>query len=393
MRCVGSARAYLLSLWTIIGCYFTLVQSATKDAGSGDRRFLARSACKIDVVLSADQNMLAGVQVAIASVLHAARAPERMRVHVVVSKADWHVFSEGLGMPRRKLDDESDSRTQSLSVSRTLFGRAVLILHSIPSNLEFELRELFPRRAVHAENDSSENDEHNPYARWWKPTNFVRFFIDDFLPYDSDRVVWLDADVVVRHDVAELADELLTVPSKTIAFARYPGHTEGFRGAYNVRAALSNQRWASDHMSALILGHPVWNAGVLAFNTKLVRTHHFRNRVLSWIKLKRSIGLYEDGGTQTPLDLAALTLNDPSQDSQMTYSEEAFHEVDCHWNCWWGFLAQTNEANFDRCKIIHFADKRKPWQNGTGRLLGIDEWNAATGRVETYFPLRNWWKQ
>jgi lipopolysaccharide biosynthesis glycosyltransferase len=42
------------------------------------------------------------------------------------------------------------------------------------------------------------------------PHNFARFYLSDYLPREVRKVIWLDADVIVRADVATVFDSTLT---------------------------------------------------------------------------------------------------------------------------------------------------------------------------------------
>lgn len=317
---------------------------------------------KVDVVFAADLRMLTGAQAAVASVVDTTHQPKRLRVHIVVCPQHVEQFQHAFG-----LAPENNKRT--------VHNGASLQLHKIDTGLLHKLQTFFPTEKLSAVATGAPSN----VRRWWVPSNFVRFYIDTFLPSDSDRAVWMDADTVAQHDVADLADALLLHPSKSIAFARYPTTSDGFSGSYRIIDAFVNQSWARLHLDPRILTHPVWNAGVLAFNVQQMRRHQLRNRALDWIKLNKKLRLY-DGGSQTPLDLAALT------DYKLPATGESFLEVESAWNCWWGFLGLLKEEKvWKTCKIIHFADKDKPWAEDGQKLPAYSVWLRAKQRSHELF--------
>jgi len=193
------------------------------------------------------------------------------------------------------------------------------------------------------------------------------------LPRNSDRAVWLDADVVVQADVAELADVVVQHSSKTVAFAKYPGSSLGFDGAYTIMSDLTNRSWAKANIDPRVLKYPVWNVGVLGFNMQRMREHKLRDRALHWVQLSQDVGLAKRGGSQTPLDLAALV--HPGEE------DDPFIEVDPSWNCWWGFMGMlTKPEEVHACKVLHFAGRDKPWAPSAAEFLK----GAALAKVTRY---------
>jgi len=305
---------------------------------------------KVDVLLSTGLSIVKALQTAIYSTVKAAKRPERLRLHIAIAPMEVDSFRTALGI--------SPGQTK-----RELPGGAELQLHML--NI-VELESLYPKVGG---------------LRADCPSNYARFFIDSYLPSDADRAIWLDADVVVQSDVCELADEVMQHPSKTIAFARYPGTRHGFEGVYSISNGLANLSWAKANIDATVLNHAEWNVGVLGFNMKHMREHALRDRALEWIHQNKV-----KGGSQTALCLAALV--------HPLEQEDPFFEVESTWNCFWGFVGplrlKSDEA-IRECKILHFADKYKPWKVDSSEALyslgmvAIDRWRSAENDSRYFF--------
>lgn len=297
---------------------------------------------KVDVLFSADRRNADGLITAVTSVLETVSDPARLRINIAVEPQDLEFFKDSL-------------HTSSGNAS-ALIGGASLIFHTLDLKT---LHSLYPSHGALREDG---------------PSNYARFFADSYLPGDAERCIWLDADVLVQHDILELADSLLSNPSKTIAFTQYPGSAWGFDGSLTIGATMINRTWSTAHLDDSVLRHPLWNVGVLAINLHHLRSHELRDRTIRWMKVNDQVQLYKEGGSQTPLDLAALVHD----------GEQPFFEVDSTWNCWWGFLGALRNDQLDTCKILHFAGARKPWNAGTA-VTGFERWQAMKRRSNALF--------
>merc|ERR1712176_1312373 len=141
---------------------------------------------------------MVGLRTAVYSTWNAAKDPKRLRIHIAVDQQEASVFREAFGF------------------------RPTQTKRALPGGSSLELRWLDVKDFSTLHN-ATRIEGSTGAVRTDGPSNYVRFFIDSYLPADSTRAVWLDADVLVQRDVVNLADSLLEHPSKTIAFARYPG--------------------------------------------------------------------------------------------------------------------------------------------------------------------------
>ena len=162
-----------------------------------------------------------------------------------------------------------------------------------------------------------------------------RLLLPDLL-VDVDKIIYLDVDLIVCGDLAELwrldlADQRLAAKSSSsprmqyvcqmvhYALARLPSHI-----ACNARRQLYEQYAMLDR---------AFNAGVLVMNLKRMREENFARRFLPMVE--------------------SLAMND--QDVLNIYAGAQRMELDAAWN------AIPRQDLTDAAKIVHFAGPVKPW--------------------------------
>lgn len=185
------------------------------------------------------------------------------------------------------------------------------------------------------------------------PENFARFYSHLFLPPDVEAFVYLDADVIVQADLAQMRDELLA-SGKTLAFARRPPR----QGTFFMRRVLKRPQHceftAKSRWSTMMFKQE-YNAGVLAINLKRWKSTHVLDRLeqVAADHNKCDGGIFA-GGSQ-PLLLLTL-YNHPRSEP------DDFYLLGSSWNFGrLGWSTQFEESLLAKQKVLHWSGARKPW--------------------------------
>lgn len=196
------------------------------------------------------------------------------------------------------------------------------------------------------------------------PHNFVRFYLPTLLPERLRKVIWLDADVVVRADVCQLFDAaLLTERYEVAAAVRYRSYVGDDREKFDLsdtspllQRVPQLARCRTEHCFH-------FNAGVMVYRLDLWRAHNTTARLEDWVSFLAQYPNASLGLTQPPLIL--------------NYWQNA-EEVDVRWN-----MARaarigrrlgdtTVDTALDSAFLWHFNGNLKPWRvapNQTNQTL------------------------
>eukprot|EP00747_Dinoflagellata_sp_TGD_P094576 gnl/TRDRNA2_/TRDRNA2_166168_c0_seq1.p1 gnl/TRDRNA2_/TRDRNA2_166168_c0~~gnl/TRDRNA2_/TRDRNA2_166168_c0_seq1.p1 ORF type:complete len:439 (-),score=55.92 gnl/TRDRNA2_/TRDRNA2_166168_c0_seq1:18-1277(-) len=189
------------------------------------------------------------------------------------------------------------------------------------------------------------------------PSERISFSRFDLMPAlfhkEQDSIaLWLDADTIVRADVAILHQQLFESGKAVLLAARGP------EGAYSLRMFLNGNapllRWAP-------LDHEAHNAGIFALDPGRWRAQRLTSRVARWSAAPASYGKLWHGETQVPL-LLALFAHYPSPE------EEELFLAPAAWNrC--GLGHSTSSQGLSSANALHWTGPHKPWlQNGLHRV-------------------------
>jgi lipopolysaccharide biosynthesis glycosyltransferase len=171
-----------------------------------------------------------------------------------------------------------------------------------------------------------------PLINAYPPEIYARFWVEDYFAADVEKVLYLDADMVI---VGSL-EELLTLPmgNKVLAAVSIPG---------SPRPAVLGYDAADEY----------FNSGVMVINLK------------RW----REIGAREMLIAQTAL--IADKLNDPDQDVLNYCFHDQRIRLDYTWNAITPFFREINDLPLSKedvsrvardARIVHFNGSSKPWQ-------------------------------
>ena len=165
--------------------------------------------------------------------------------------------------------------------------------------------------------------------------NFSRFYLPQIYP-NLSKVIYLDADLIVRTDIADLFDlgclgghVLAAVPDGT--FDSWEEYTR--KGSRHLRHIESNQ--------------PTFNAGVFVTDLSKWREQQVLAKLEGWIKTHRLALADFYFGTQSIMNLAFY---------------RDFQQLPPEWNVQpLGWYDDIPEEALQNGKILHWAGKRKPW--------------------------------
>lgn len=146
----------------------------------------------IDIVIGGDSNYWPGMFATAKSIVESAsRATQRrLRIHLLADEADG---------------DEQMRRLEMLTDCALMSGammRDVGVDRPVLSLIKFDSRR-FPFRIGWSESKNS------VLRNLTSPHNFARFYLAQYLPTSIRKIVWLDADVLVLDDIANLFDTTL----------------------------------------------------------------------------------------------------------------------------------------------------------------------------------------
>jgi len=166
--------------------------------------------------------------------------------------------------------------------------------------------------------------------------NFSRFYLRQIYP-DLGRIVYLDADLIVRGDLAEL-DRLATLESRALAAVPI-GTFATWKGGI---------RRESRHVRHLDFGEPVFNNGIYVTDLAAWEEKGILEKLEGWIEVHRRSLADFVFGTQSIMNLAFY---------------RDFQPLPPEWNVRpLGNDAAIPERTLRTAKILHWAGRRKPWR-------------------------------
>ncbi|KAH8052066.1 glycosyl transferase [Aureococcus anophagefferens] len=173
--------------------------------------------------------------------------------------------------------------------------------------------------------------------------NFARFYLADLLPPGVDKVVYLDADTIVRKDVAHLFDTSLTSSTpRNFAVAAVSRRYKAMCGSFiNCRSPEVTMLLKSQKITDPDAQLDPFNAGVLVVHLGRWRALELTRAVEFWMRWNSDLPLYKLG-SNPPLVLAV---------------RDRFQHLDNRWNC------QRGHTCWDRgdAGALHWSGANKPW--------------------------------
>lgn len=182
--------------------------------------------------------------------------------------------------------------------------------------------------------------------KWMTGAAYSRLFLPELIPSCVEKIIYLDADLIVRRDLQELWN--LDLGNYALAAAR-----DQAIGVVSSIWGISNF-----HQIGLDPNTPYFNSGVMIINLKKWRALNIPELVFDYVRKNNS----------------AMRLND--QEALNAILSDDWLEVDPRWNQHprvFSYQHWANSVHKDRYKeiindligapyIIHYAAKPKPWE-------------------------------
>jgi lipopolysaccharide biosynthesis glycosyltransferase len=258
----------------------------------------------LDLVLCTDRMHFIGILAALRSIVSNAARPRDLSFHLVVGAEESSELARAIGecFPEREL--------------------------------RYRIREFRPSPFLEEYIRAGRELTYAAYTS--SVMNFARFYLSELYP-ELGKYIYLDADLIVRGDVAELF-ELATLDRHAIAAV--PFSTFGtWDGGYDL---------ASPHLRHLDLEAPVFNNGIYVSDLEKWREQGILPALEGWMRIHRQALDEFVFGTQSIMNLgfyrnlevlpSEWNVN-PLGDDETPIPERALEEG----------------------KILHWAGRRKPW--------------------------------
>lgn len=166
-----------------------------------------------------------------------------------------------------------------------------------------------------------------PKAKWWTEETYYRLISFAILPECVERILWLDADIIVKGNISEL-------------------YNQDFEGNYIVACDVDDE---DPHQRlGLCKEHKYFNAGVILYNLSLIRKNFRIQDIFNCIETHRN---HLNALDQDVLNV--LFENRVKYEDASIYNHGIF-----------GFYLLTGrqmEAVRNQAKIIHYIGSMKPW--------------------------------
>ena len=279
----------------------------------------------LDVVTAADQTLLPGVAGLVQSV-HANAQGARIRFHLLTREADERAA-------RSLLQCFATARPETMKVS----------IHAISE--AWINATLLPRIRVEADPAIT--------GKLSSPLNYVRFFLTALLPASvvgsvgKGRVLYLDADIIVRGNLYELVSRV-SLPAG-IAVAAVPRHEAHFRYKRYEQKCASVYELRYPDRPPFDPSLETFNAGVILLDLQTWQRLQLTEEALWWMDQHRANA---DGGLWHLGSQPILHL--------MLHGR--WHPLPDHWNLdGLGRVAQLPAAALKAAHLLHWTGRRKPW--------------------------------
>jgi lipopolysaccharide biosynthesis glycosyltransferase len=312
--------------------------AAAGDSAPRSQQGAAAEESAVHVVIGADRMHWPGVIAVVNSIRANTKAPGRLRLHLLTPIADEAAFRAFLQC--NGLAAAEDSGVEIVGFDGQLVP--LLKVQTKLTNLE-------------------------------SPLNFARFYMHRLFP-SIHKVVYLDADVIVRGDIAELFDGSL--PGGELCAATHRKLTLGAKGVASLRNEKLQSQFHSRYGRALPLADRGFNAGVFVFNLKRWSEMRLTAEVEHWIAANNRDKLYMLG-SQPPLVLAIYGAGERCQQL------EAEWHLDCL-GCMGAGRLKTPQQ-LDAAKLLHWNGPNKPFKTTAGaRRAHRSLFDPYAGRAECH---------
>lgn len=181
------------------------------------------------------------------------------------------------------------------------------------------------------------------YSKRFSIETYSRIIAQDVLPSEVDRILWLDADMIICKDIEEF-------------------YNMGFGNKAIICAADLRQDALAAHKSNLGIsqGDIYFNAGVILFNLNKLRLEYPKNKVYECIKEIEAELIYQD---QDILNVLY------SQDKKIVDYKVYNYQLDCEKN--------IPKELIGNIVVLHYTGKAKPWIYRNIAPSSMPYWNVV----------------
>ncbi len=184
-----------------------------------------------------------------------------------------------------------------------------------------------------------------PTTKYFRESCYYRLFSSTILPASIDKVIYLDGDMVVRHDISDLWNYDI----EGCAVAGVINQTETVKYHNRLHYPMSKK---------------YINNGVAVFNLKLWREEGVEQQFVNMIKK------YPERILTADQDVMNVVLQDKKKILPIKYNvqEGFYYRLEYMSFDYWGIQQEMDEAIKDPW-ILHYAGAHKPWVKGCGHPL------------------------
>jgi hypothetical protein len=332
-----------------------VAMASVSDSFGGNRATPRQSAEPVYVVVGADREHWPGIVGVVNSVVANTAQPERLRI-LALSPAGRE------GALRAYLRCHGLRPTDGSSIDSQLQVRGFRASRVPPLRVQTKLTNLE------------------------SPLNFARFYIGEMLPRAASKVLYLDADVIVKGDAVALYDASLTANELCAATMRK--QTLGDKGVASLRGDKLQARFKARYGAKLPLKARGFNAGVFMFNLAAWAQLNMTAEVEYWVRANNAEQLYALG-SQPPLTLAIHGARGGTGRCQPLPAE--WH-LDCLGCIGKGRIKSAEQLR--SAKLFHWNGPRKPFpttgpSGKAGTRAHTELFKPYQGRGEACDPRRD----
>lgn len=201
-------------------------------------------------------------------------------------------------------------------------------------------------------------------SRPYPASAYARLLLPGLLPDDVHRIIYLDADVVVRHDPTFLWDEPMG-DDVLFAVADLP-HDNG--NAQRIARTVDQTRYPYS------AAHTYFQSGVLVMDIARMRRERIAERAFAFLAEYPTMQ-FPDQDALNALLADATRLIDPRWNQMAAvYRYEPEHAADGP------FDAATLRTLQSDPFVVHYSGRPKPWERDCRHPL-LDDWNRAIDRT------------
>lgn len=189
---------------------------------------------------------------------------------------------------------------------------------------------------------------------------YYRIFASEFLPQNIDRILWLDADIVVKGSLQEFYNSDFKGKSLIVCAHREKDEEH---------PRISAEAWQRLKLRG---GQPYFNSGVILMNLSKIRKEFDKTQVCNLIDEFQNVLNYPDQ------DILNMIYED-----DVLFADKNKYNFQIHYN--WFYPNEKDHVNND-VVVLHYAGPAKPWLYKSRHFTYKYYWNyyLIFGKKNTY---------